>query len=83
MSGWQDYVLALCSFIFSLALIPSIIGSHKPEFSTSVVTGSLLLVYSAVYFSLGLWIAGIANTVSAILWLILAEQRKWGYLDIF
>lgn len=72
---WQDLVLSAGSFVFFLALIPSVIGKDKPAFSTSVMTGSVLAVFTVTYFTLGLWLATFTTSLASILWAILAIQK--------
>lgn len=72
---WQDILLMVGGFIFSLALIPSILSKDKPAISTSLMTGVILLVYAFTYFTLNLWLATIAVTLTGVLWLVLAAQK--------
>ena len=72
---WQDYVLAVGVFIFSLALIPTIRSNQKPALSTSVLTSIVLFVFAITYASLGLWLAVVAQFVGAFVWSVLAWQR--------
>lgn len=71
---WQDVMLGTGSISFSLALLPSIVGTDKPAVSTSLLTGGWLAVFSGVYASLSLWFACITSVVTASLWLVLAAQ---------
>jgi len=73
---WQDIVITVGSWIFAIALIPSIRGKNKPELSSSVMTGSLLTVYIFVFGSLELLGSAISSAVVALCWWILAYQ-KW------
>jgi hypothetical protein len=75
MHTWQDIVLAIGAVIFCLALIPSITGEDKPAVWTSVLTGSVLAVFTAVYVSLSLWYAALTTGLSAVLWAVLAFQK--------
>ena len=72
---WQDIVLTIGSWIFIIALIPTLRDREKPQLSTSVVTGTVLLVYAFVYATLGLWISVVSTSALAIAWLVLALQK--------
>jgi hypothetical protein len=74
MAHWQDIVIAIGSLIFAVALIPSILGKNKPAFGTSLMTGSVLVVFTITYASLSLWYATFTTMVTATLWLVLAAQ---------
>ena len=73
---WQDVVLMIGGFVFSIALIPSIRGKQKPAKSSCLLTGSALTVYSIVYFTLGLWLACVSGVLTALAWWILLFQRR-------
>jgi hypothetical protein len=75
MHHWQDIVLAAGSLLFAIALVPSVIGKHKPSLATSLPTGVVLCIFSATYVTLSLWYAAITTALSASLWLILAAQK--------
>ncbi len=72
---WQDLALSIGSFIFTVALIPSLRSKHKPALSTSVLTGIILLVFAAVYLSLTLWLGAALVLLNAVTWFILAAQK--------
>ncbi|HVX24356.1 MAG TPA: hypothetical protein VG992_03380 [Candidatus Saccharimonadales bacterium] len=72
---WQDYVIAVGSILFIIALMPSVLGKNKPALSTSVMTGSVLMVFAITYTTLHLWFAGITTALTAIQWFILAIQK--------
>jgi hypothetical protein len=72
---WQDYVFAVGSFIFSIALIPAIISKDKPPISTSLTTGIILAVFIFCYASLGLWLSACSGSLTAIAWFILFFQK--------
>jgi len=73
--SWQDWVLGVGGFIFSVALIPSIISKDKPSAKTSLMTASILTVYLLVYISLNLWLACLSGALSAACWWILFFQK--------
>ena len=72
---WQDIVLSAGSWIFTIALLPSIFGKDKPPLFTSVLTGTILVIFAAVYFTLHLWFSVVSASVLALGWLILAAQK--------
>lgn len=72
---WQDWVLTAGSALFAFALLPSVLGKDKPAVSTSFMTGTVLLIFAFVYWTLSLWISTITTVITAILWLTLAIQK--------
>lgn len=74
---WQDIVFSIGSWIFALALVPSIMSkSDKPALSSSLLTAGLLTCYVPTYASLHLWASALSGSVIALAWWILAYQ-KW------
>lgn len=73
---WQDYVLAVGAFLFTVALIPTLRGINKPALSTSVMTSAVLWVFAATYATLELWLATIAQVIGACAWAVLAWQVR-------
>ena len=79
---WQDIVLSAGSWVFLIALFPSIFGKDKPPKSTSFLTGFILAVYVFVYASLHLWLAMFSTILMSAAWLTLGVQKwKMGALD--
>jgi hypothetical protein len=72
---WQDWVLAVGSFIFAVALYPSIKSPDKPALSTSASTAAVLGVFAVTYVTLSLWMAAFTVTLTGIMWTILAVQK--------
>jgi hypothetical protein len=75
MHGWQDIVLGIGSFIFAVALIPSVMSEHKPALWTSILSFVVLVVFVITYASLSLWYATFSTTLTALLWGILMLQK--------
>lgn len=75
MNQWQDWVLAVCLLAFNAALLPSVVGKHKPKLATSLMTGLFVLPQVIVFLSLSLWYSFIMSAINATLWLTLAVQR--------
>jgi len=72
---WQDIVFTVGSFIFSVALIPTIRAKNKPPVITSFITFAVLATFVACYLSLGFYVSAIAGGLTAICWLILYIQK--------
>jgi hypothetical protein len=72
---WQDWVMMVGSFIFALALIPSVRGKDKPAVSSSIITGTVLLVFTLCYATLGLWLSFGSTFLTVIMWYVLAIQK--------
>lgn len=74
---WQDYVLAIGMWVFSIALIPAIIAENdKPPKSTCLLTAITLSVFVVTLLTLKLILGGIAEGVLASLWWILFFQKR-------
>lgn len=72
----QDIILTAGSLVLLAALIPTILGKGKPEISTSLTTGAVLVAFSGVYMSLGLWFSTCTTFVTALCWFTLAVQKR-------
>lgn len=73
--SWQDIVLSVGSWIFIIALLPSLFGKDKPPIATSLLTGGVLLVYTFVYFTLHLKVSMASTGILGLAWLALAAQK--------
>lgn len=73
---WQDIVLTVVGFGFSLALIPTIMSKDKPPKLTCLLTGVGLLVNAVCVVTLDLWLAFASTLLSALAWFILLFQRR-------
>jgi hypothetical protein len=73
---WQDWVFTVGNIIFAVALLPSVFGKNKPEVTTSLMTGVVLLIYSFTQFTLSLWFSSFTTLITACIWLLLAFQKK-------
>lgn len=73
---WQEAVFAVGSLLFSVALLPTLRAPSKPALSTSLMTGSILLVFAFAYATLDLWYAAATGSVTAGIWLTLAWQAR-------
>lgn len=72
---WQDIVIAIVQFVFSIALIPSIFSDKKPNIFSSVITFVGLIVMIICFFTLGLYNSVIWSSFSALGWLVLLLQE--------
>lgn len=72
---WQDWVLGATTIIFSISLLPSILGKEKPAISTSLTTGLTLILVVFTQATLSLWFAATASATASFLWLTLAVQK--------
>jgi hypothetical protein len=75
MHHWQDIVLSISLLAFNIALIPSVIGEHKPRLATSVLTALFLLPEVVVFINLSLWYSFIMASINTLLWTTLAIQQ--------
>lgn len=74
---WQDILITIGSWIFAIALVPSILNrTSKPALSSSLITASILTIYVVVYASLRFWGSAASTALVAAAWWILAYQ-KW------
>ena len=72
---WQDIVLSAGSWLFAIALIPSVLSKDKPALSSSLMTGGVLLVFAVTYMTLSLWSASVSTLLVSGMWLTLAIQK--------
>ncbi len=81
---WQDVLIMIGGFGFAIALIPAVWGRAKPPKSTCLLTATILTSYIIAFATLGLWLAAISTSLTAMMWWILLiqkrEPQKWGYL---
>lgn len=80
---WQDLVLMVGNVIFTISLIPTIKENRKLKrcdipYSTSIVTGSVVFIFSITFATLRLWFSSLSAFVVAIAWGIIALQRWKG-----
>ncbi len=72
---WQDIILSVGSWIFAIALIPSILSKDKPALSSSLITGSVLTIFACTYLTLSLWTTAASTVLVAGMWFTLALQK--------
>ena len=71
---WQDVIFSIGSVIFAIALLPSVFSNDKPALATSVMTGTVLVIFTITYATLGLWSTAIINGMVSTIWWVLAWQ---------
>ncbi len=72
---WQDIVIFVGQWIFVIAIIPTILGREKPALSTSIVTGTVLVIFALTYATLDLLLSAVASSIISAAWFILAVQK--------
>jgi hypothetical protein len=72
---WQDFMFTIGSIIFAIALLPSIFSPHKPALTSSIMTGSVLYMFSMTYFTLDLTFSALSTLMTAGMWSTLAVQK--------
>lgn len=73
---WQDAVLMVTGFLFSVALIPTIKAKEKPAKLTCLLTAACLAINSVCLATLGLWLAFISVVLSDMVWWVLLFQKR-------
>ena len=73
---WQDLIFSIGSWIFTIALIPSIISKDKPNRITCFMTAIILVVFSYTYYTMGLLLGALSSFVTALCWVILFVQKR-------
>ncbi len=73
---WQDVVIMVSCFGFTIALIPSIRSNQKPARSSCTITVLLLILCAVSFATLKLWLSFLAETTAIIAWGILLFQRR-------
>lgn len=78
---WQDVVIAVGSFCFSVALLPMLRnGADRPPLFTAVLTAFWLFVYTGTFITLGLWFSAATSLLNAGLWTTVG-WKKWQSVD--
>ena len=79
---WQDYIFAIGSIFFIIAIIPTLRSkTEKPKRISCAITAFWLWAFLAVYISFGLWFSFSLGLVSASAWTVLALQKRLKPLD--
>jgi len=72
---WQDWIITLGSLVFVIALFPSVLSKDKPALSTSLMTGTVLVIFALTYLTLSLWTSAVTTFLTGALWFVLAIQK--------
>lgn len=72
--SWQDITIAIVQGVFVIALIPTIVGPHKPAFWTCAITAVGMAALTAAFGSLQFWWAWATSTLSTLAWGYLAGR---------
>lgn len=81
---WQDIVMGACTVGFAAALVPQVLHGMREKHTTmQIVTAgpnaALVGVIACSSATLGLWVYGAVNLLTAALWAVLAWQAwRWG-----
>lgn len=78
LGQWQDLIFTAGSVVFILALIPTLRApeNQKPRASTSLITGLTLVVFSATYLTLSLYLSSMTTMITALIWLTIFNQTR-------
>ena len=71
----QDVVISVGTLIISFSLLATVVAEEKPALSTSLTTGTVLIIFAVTFASIPLWFTAGVNVFTATLWFILAFQR--------
>lgn len=79
---WQDWVMAICSVVFSWALVPQVVRGFKDrqgyvEGWTAAPYTMAVVAVAVSLLTLRLWFAGAVGMASAGLWAVLWLQREF------
>lgn len=69
--NWENLTLAVTSWVFSAALLPSIVRRRPPHPLSSLVTAAGLVAVGVAEAGLGLALAAGSTWLSSALWLAL------------
>lgn len=75
---WEDKLLMIGGFGFSIALFLNVLQGPPPPISTCLMTGLILASFCVAYASLGLRLAFWSTVLTCILWFTLLIQRLVG-----
>ena len=73
---WQDILIMLGGFGFSIALLPSLLSKGKPARATCLITGGILSSYVVAMYTLELYLSALGTSITAALWWTLLFQRR-------
>lgn len=71
---WQDWVISVGQLLFFFALLPSVFSVNKPHWTSSLMTGTILLVFTYTFWTLGLRWGSVTSALVGGTWLLLWGQ---------
>ena len=69
-----NLIFGIGSFLFAVALVPSVLHKQAPARSTSLLTASVLTVFIYAYVTLHFWLSVGTDAATAALWWVLFVQ---------
>ena len=72
---WQDIVLSIGQWVFAIGLLPSVFGKDKPALLSSLIMGSVLVVFVFTFATLSLWLSAVSTIAGSLIWFVLAAQK--------
>jgi hypothetical protein len=84
IKAYSDILIMLCSLVFSVSLIPTTLNNFRKKiceipYKTSIPTASGLYLLVFVYMANGWQYSELVGLLSAIMWTIIALQRRQYY----
>lgn len=74
---WQDYVLMGGNLLFAILLLPTLLNPNAMvPLTTSLLTGSVLLVFSYTFYTMNLKLSTLTSLMSGVMWLLIAIFRS-------
>lgn len=73
-----DFIFTAGSLVFIAALLPSVFGPNKPALASSLLTGTVLLVFAVTYLTISLPFSAATTAITSSLWFVLAIQARRG-----
>lgn len=71
-----NVIFGVGSFLFALALVPSVVRQNAPARSTSLLTAAVLTVFLYPYITLHYWLSTVTDAITAGLWWVLLVQGQ-------
>jgi hypothetical protein len=72
----NDLIFTAGSFVFLIALMPSIFTENKPNTKTSLTTSIILFVFTYNYIDLNLYFSAAVGFLTGVAWLVLYFQAR-------
>lgn len=70
----HDAIFAVGALVLLVAMLPAVIQGAIIPFSTCLITGSVLLVFSINYATINYWYAAIVEAGNVVCWGILVQR---------